>query len=111
MARSWEMSPADARAGDSWSVAGSSIPRDGPEGRAVCILPGSLGRQGAGQHPPTGARRPGPRQRDRDRAHARAAHAGGACGARAMGHAHGRLGCPRAGAPQRDVVARMRSRP
>ena len=44
MARSWEMSPADAQAGDPGPLR-IFDPGDGPEGRAVCILPGSLARQ------------------------------------------------------------------
>ena len=44
MARSWEMSPADAQAGDPGPLRIFDL-GDGPEGRAVCILPGSLGRQ------------------------------------------------------------------
>ena len=90
MARSWEMSPVDAQAGDPGPLRIFDL-GDGPEGRAVCILPGSTARQAQDSTLQRGARRPGPRQRDRD--HARAAHAGGVCGARAVGHAHGRLGC------------------
>jgi hypothetical protein len=44
MASSWEMSPGNVQAGD----AGPLLifdPLDGPKGRAVCILPGSLARQ------------------------------------------------------------------
>jgi hypothetical protein len=44
MASSWEMSPGNVQAGD----AGPLLifdPSDGPEGRAVCILPGNLARQ------------------------------------------------------------------
>jgi hypothetical protein len=44
MARLWEMSPADAQAGDPGPLR-IFDPGDGPEGRAVCILPGSLARQ------------------------------------------------------------------
>ncbi len=44
MARSWEMSPAGAQAGDPGPLR-ILDPGDGPEGRAVCILPGSLARQ------------------------------------------------------------------
>ena len=44
MARSWEMSPADAQAGDPGPLR-IFDPGDGPEGRAVCILPGSPARQ------------------------------------------------------------------
>ncbi len=44
MARSWEMSPADAQAGDPGPLR-IFDPGDGPEGRAVCILPGNLARQ------------------------------------------------------------------
>ena len=44
MARPWELSPRNVQAGD----AGPLLivdPSDGPEGRAVCILPGSPARQ------------------------------------------------------------------
>ncbi len=44
MARSWEMSPPDAQAGDPGPLR-IFDPGDGREGRAVCILPGSLARQ------------------------------------------------------------------
>ena len=44
MAKPWEMSPADAQAGDSGPLR-IFDPGDGPEGRAVCILPGSLARR------------------------------------------------------------------
>ncbi len=44
MARSWEMSPADAQAGDPGPLRIFDL-GDGPEGRAVCILPGSPARQ------------------------------------------------------------------
>ena len=44
MARSWQMSPADAQAGDPGPLR-IFDPTDGPEGRAVSILPGSLARQ------------------------------------------------------------------
>jgi hypothetical protein len=44
MAGSWEMSPADAQAGDPGPLRIFDS-GDGPDGRAVCILPGSLARQ------------------------------------------------------------------
>jgi hypothetical protein len=44
MASSWEMSPADAQAGAPGPLR-IFDPGDGPEGRAVCILPGSPARQ------------------------------------------------------------------
>jgi hypothetical protein len=44
MARAWEMSPADAQAGDPGPLRIFDLGH-GPEGRAVCILPGSTARQ------------------------------------------------------------------
>ena len=44
MASSWEMSPADPQAGDPGPLRIFDS-GDGPDGRAVCILPGNLARQ------------------------------------------------------------------
>jgi hypothetical protein len=97
MAGPWEMSPADAQAGDPGPLRIFDL-GDGPEGRAVCILPGSPARQAQDST----------LQRvldDQDLANATAICSCRACGRCLRSSCNGprtwAAGMPRAGAPQR----------